>query len=159
MSNNTISAILVVALVILALGSMALGWWARKKRQSGYAQLVEIPAELGEVLGEFEGLYLATTPASNRLDRIAVRGLGFRARTTLQLTEAGIVFIGDRFLPRESITAIGRASWTIDRGVEPDGLSVVSWKLGDDDVESYFRLDDPEGFIATGTDFMKKAEK
>ena len=157
--DKVIAGIVIAAIIAFMLGAMALGWWARKKRQSGYAELAETPADLGTVLGEFEGLYLATTPASDRLNRIAVRGLGFRARTTLQLTEAGIVFIGDRFLPRESVTAIGRASWTIDRGVEPDGLSVVSWKLGDDDVESYFRLDDPEGFIAVAAEFMKKAEK
>lgn len=157
--DKVIAGIVIAAIIAFMLGAMALGWWARTKRQSGYAELAEIPADLGAVLGEFEGLYLATTPAEDRLNRIAVRGLGFRARTTLQLTEAGIVFIGDRFLPRESITAIGRASWTIDRGVEPDGLSVVSWMLGDDAVESYFRLDDPEGFIAVGTEFMKREVK
>ena len=157
MSNNAISAILVVALIVLALGAMALGWWARTKRQSGYAHLVEAPADLGEVFGTFEGLYLATTPADAPLDRIVVNGLGFRERTTLQFTEAGIVFMGDRYLPPTSITGIGRASWTIDRGVEPNGLSVVNWMLGETYVDSYFRLDDPEGFITVGTEFMKRA--
>lgn len=156
MSNNAISAILVVTLIVLALGAMALGWWARKKRQSGYAHLVEAPAELGEVFGSFEGLYLATTPEEAPLDRIVVNGLGFRERTTLQFTEAGIVFMGDRYLPPTSITSVGRASYTIDRGVEPNGLSVVHWMLGDDAVASYFRLDDPEGFITVGTEFLKK---
>lgn len=156
MSNNAISAILVIALIVLALGAMALGWWARKKRQSGYAHLVQAPAELGEVFGSFDGLYLATTPEEAPLDRIVVNGLGFRERTTLQFTEAGIVFMGDRYLPPTSITSVGRASYTIDRGVEPNGLSVVHWMLGDDAVASYFRLDDPEGFITVGTEFLKK---
>ena len=159
MDNNTISAILVITLIVLALGAMALGWWGRKKRQQGYAHLVEAPAELGETFGSFEGLYLATTPADAPLERLVVNGLGFRERTTLQFTEAGIVFMDDTYLPTSSITGIGRASWTIDRGVEPNGLSVVNWILGDDHVDSYFRLDDPEGFIAVGTEYMKKAEK
>ena len=157
MDNNTISAILVITLIVLALGAMALGWWGRKKLQQGYAHLVEAPAELGETFGSFEGLYLATTPADAPLERLVVNGLGFRERTTLQFTEAGIVFMDDTYLPTSSITGIGRASWTIDRGVEPNGLSVVNWILGDDHVDSYFRLDDPEGFIAVGTEFMKKA--
>ena len=159
MDNNSISAILVTTLIVLALGSMALGWWARKKRQSGYAHLVEAPADLGESFGSFEGLYLATTPADAPLERIIVNGLGFRQRTALQFTQAGIVFMGDTYLPTSSITGIGRASWTIDRGVEPNGLSVVNWILGDTNVDSYFRLDDPERFIEVGTEFMKKAEK
>ena len=159
MDNNTISAILVITLIVLALGSMSLGWWARKKRQSGYAHLVEAPADLGETFGVFEGLYLATTPADAPLERLIVNGLGFRERTALKFTDAGIVFMDDRYLPTASITGIGRASWTIDRGVEPNGLSVVNWILGEDSVDSYFRLDDPEGFITVGTEFMKKVEK
>lgn len=157
--DRPLATVVIILVVVLMLGAMALSWWARKKRQSGYAELAAVPADLGVRLGEFEGLYLATTPAGEPLDRIVVRGLGFRARTTLELTEHGIVFMADRYLPRESVTGIGRASWTIDRGVEPDGLSVISWTLGDASVESYFRLDDPEGFITVGTQFMKKAEE
>ena len=157
--DNQLAVVIIVAVVVLMLGSMALSWWARTKRQSGYAELAVVPEDPGARLGAFSGLYLATTPAGQPLDRIVVRGLGFRARTTLELTEQGIVFMGDRYLPRESVTAIGRASWTIDRGVEPDGLSVVSWMLGDAAVDSYFRLDDPEGFITGGTQFLKEEEK
>jgi hypothetical protein len=157
--SKSISAILVIALIALALGAMALGWWARKKRQSGYAHLVEAPDNLGESYGEFTGLYLATTPADAPLERLVVNGLAFRERTTLQFTDAGIVFLGDRYLPTASITGVGRASWTIDRGVEPEGLSVVNWMLGDEAVDSYFRLDDPEGFITVGTEYMKRVEK
>jgi hypothetical protein len=155
--SKVLAAILVIAFIVLALGAMALSWWARGKRQQGYAHLVEAPDDLGEVYGSFTGLYLATTPADRPLERIVVRGLGFRERTTVQFTEAGVVFMGDRYLPPWCVTDIGRASYTIDRGVEPDGLSVIHWMLGDDAVASYFRLDDPEGFIAVGTDFMKKA--
>lgn len=157
--DKPLAAAIIVAVLALMLGAMALSWWARKKRQSGYAQLAAVPESLGASFGEFAGLYLATTPVGAPLDRIVVHGLGFRARTTLEFTEQGIVFMGDRYLPVESVTGIGRASYTIDRGVEPDGLSVVSWMLGDDAVESYFRLDDPEGFITVGEDFMKRAKK
>lgn len=154
--DKPLAAVIICIVLLLMFGAMGLSWWARTKRQSGYAQLAPVPSDLPETIAEFTGLYLATTPAGAPLDRIVVRGLGFRARTVIEFTERGIVFMRDRYLPRESITAIGRASWTIDRGVETDGLSVISWQLGDDAVESYFRLDDPEGFIATGTDFMKK---
>jgi hypothetical protein len=157
--DKPVSVALIIALLVFLFAAMALSWWARKKRQSGYAQLAEAPDDLGETLGAFDGLYLATTPAGEPLNRLVVQGLGFRARTTLQITEVGIVFIGDRYLPRASVTGIGRASYTIDRGVEPNGLSVVSWMLGDEAVDSYFRLDDPEGFITTGAEFMKRAAK
>ena len=157
--DKSATAAFVLFFLAVMLGAMALSWWARKKRQSGYAQLEAPPTELGAELGEFAGLYLATTPAGEPLERIAVRGLGFRARTTLRLTEAGLVFIGDRFIPVASIVDVGRATWTIDRGVEPDGLSVVSWTLGDAVLDSYFRLDDPEGFLRAGTELLKMGKK
>ena len=106
------------------------------------------PTDLGEPLGEFAGLYVATTPTARPLDRVAVRGLGFRERTTIEVVTEGLVFMGDTFIPRAAISAIGSASWTIDRGVSKDGLSVVSWTLGDVQLDSYFRLDDPQGFLA-----------
>ena len=145
--DKTLSTVIIVAAVAVMLGAMALSWWARTKRQSGYAPLVPVPTDLGEPLGEFAGLYLATTPTGRPLDRVAVRGLGFRERTTIEVVTEGLVFMGDTFVPRAAITAIGSASWTIDRGVSKDGLSVVSWTLGDAQLDSYFRLDDPQGFL------------
>ena len=157
--DKSTTATLVVIFLAVMLGAMALSWWARKKRQSGYAQLEAPPADLGAELGEFAGLYLATTPTGEPLNRIAVRGLGYRARTTLVVSEAGLVFIGDRFIPIASIRAVGRASWTIDRGVEPDGLSVVSWTLGESELDSYFRLDDPEAFLRVASAVIETGKK
>jgi len=153
--DKTLSTVIIVIAVAVMLGSMALSWWARGKRQSGYAELVTVPTDLGELLGEFAGLYLASTPTGEPLNRIAVRGLGFRARTTIEVTTAGLVFIADRFVPVANISAIGRASYTIDRGVEPEGLTVISWTLGDAQVESYFRLDDQEGFIRVASSLLE----
>jgi len=149
------TAAIVVVLLCVMLAAMALSWWARKKRQSGYAELATVPTELGALLGEYSGLYLASTPPEEPLNRIAVRGLGFRARTTIEVFTAGLVFIGDRFVPATSITGIGRASYTIDRGVEPDGLTVVSWTLGEAQIDSYFRLDDQEGFLRVASSLTK----
>jgi hypothetical protein len=150
---------IIVFFMAVMLGAMALSWWARKKRQSGYAELALVPTELGELLGEFSGLYLASTPLEEPLNRIAVRGLGFRARTTIEVFTAGLVFIGDRFVPAATIDGIGRASYTIDRGVEPDGLTVVSWSLGDAHIDSYFRLDDPEGFLRVASALTRRSKK
>lgn len=146
--DRTLSTVIIVVAVAAMLGAMALSWWARAKRQSGYAPLVAVPTDLGEPLGDFAGLYLATTPAGRPLDRVVVRGLGFRARTTIEVVSEGLVFMGDTFIPKIAISEIGSASWTIDRAVSKDGLSVVSWTLGDQHLDSYFRFDDPTAFLA-----------
>jgi hypothetical protein len=42
-----------------------------------------------------------------------------------------------------------RATWTIDKAVEAGGLVVISWRLGDRDVDTYVRFDgDTEAFLA-----------
>jgi hypothetical protein len=148
--DRVLSATLVIVLLALLLALMALGWYLRRRRQRGIPSLVAAPASVTNP-HEFAGLYVSTTSADNPLDRIAVRGLGFRARTRVIVADEGIVIPiagqADSYLPSEDILKTGRATWTIDRVVEPDGLVVVDWRLGDRTLASYFRLDDPAGFI------------
>ena len=47
---------------------------------------------------------------------------------------------------KEALRGIRRASWTIDRAVETDGLHLIEWSLGTSAVDSYFRMDEPTGF-------------
>ena len=54
----------------------------------------------------------------------------------------------DTWIPRDALRDRRRATWTIDRVVEPDGLELVEWMLGSRSVDTYLRLDDPSGFDA-----------
>lgn len=150
--DKNVSATIVIVILLLALALMVVSWRRRAKRQSGMNVLIPVPADLGAELATASGLYLATTPAGDRLNRVAVGGLGFRARLTAIVTERGILlpFPGsaDVFLPADALAAVGSASWTIDRGIEPAGLTVVTWTLGDTVVDSYFRFDEPAPFTA-----------
>jgi len=154
--DKVLPAVVIVVVVAVILALMVLSWRRRVRSQSGLAQLAAPPADLGEILGEFSGLYLATTPTGDRYDRIAANGLGFRERGRLVVATTGFVLLVDKFIPIESVSAVGRASWTIDRGVEPDGLSVISWTLGDTGLDSYFRLDDPEGFLEAARSIIQQ---
>jgi hypothetical protein len=150
--DKTVTASLIIALLLVLLGLAALGWRNRQKRQRALAVPAAPPAEQGAVYGEFPGFYVATTMSGERFNRIAVHGLGFRAATTVSVTEAGVVIPiagqRDTFIPAPSILAAAPASWTIDRGVEEDGLTAITWTLGDTTVDSYFRLQDPIGALA-----------
>lgn len=143
---------LVLLLLLAALVGMAVSWFRRKHRQGDLDLFLPVPGDVGAVLASEGGLYLATTPVGDRLNRVAVGGLGFRARLTAVVAEAGILlpFPGARdvFIPASAVRSIDTASWTIDRGIEPGGLTVVSWLLGDTVVDSYFRLDDPQQFTS-----------
>lgn len=137
---------------VLLLALMLWGWLRRRRRQSALAQPAGVPEQIGTVLGTFAGQYLATTSAENALDRIAVHGLGFRGQGALTVTDLGLLLTraGERdlWIPREDLRDIRTATWTIDRSVEPGGLDLVEWVLGERTVDSYFRLSDARGFQA-----------
>ena len=149
--DKNVSAALVIAFLAIVLGLMVLGWYLRRKRQRGIPSLATPPSDLSDAV-EFAGFYVSTTSVENPFDRIAVRGLGFRARTRVVVATEGIVIPiagqPDSFIPSADLAKVDRATWTIDRVVETDGLVVVDWRLGDRTLASYFRLDDPDGFVA-----------
>lgn len=160
MDRSVLLAIVVVFMFVL-LSLLIVGWRRRQKRQSTIAALTAPPPDHGKVLGEFDGKYVATTVADQPFDRIAVHGLGFRGPVCLEVTDAGLVVriagTPDFWIARDAVRGIHRATWTIDRAVEKDGLHVVAWSLGDHDVDSYLRLDEPTLFDAATAGLTEKA--
>jgi hypothetical protein len=150
--DKQLSATLVIVFLAVVLLLMVLGWRARKRRQSVLGEPQHPPADLGTSLGQFPGLYVATTIGGEPLDRVAVRGLGFRARTTVGVSTAGVLIPvagqRDTFIPATDLTGVERATWTIDRVVETGGLVVVRWILDGTAVDSYFRVEDSDGLLA-----------
>ena len=143
--DKNLSAFLVIIFLFLVLGLMVWGWMSRRRRQAHLPALSAVPSEVGEVFGTFAGLYVATALAANPLERIAVRGLGFRSRVVITVAEAGIILAipgqDEVLIPVSSIAASGRSTWAIDRVVEDNGLSTISWSLGNTAVTSSFRLE------------------
>ena len=140
-----------LAFLALLLALMFLGWKLRQRRQRAYAVPHTVPVDDGELLGAFSGFYVATTVADDPLNRIATSGLGFRARVTATVAREGIApgIPGQNiFIPAADLILADRATWTIDRVVEPDGLTRIAWTLGDTRVDSYFRMAEPEAFLA-----------
>jgi hypothetical protein len=137
-----------VAIVFVLLGR---GWRARTRSQAGIGEPAAPPADLGEPTFTEDLLYVASTRAEAPLDRITIAGLGFRARAVLSTAPAGLVLDlagrGPVFIPRESITGVGRATWTIDRVVDTDGLIFVRWLLGTTGIDSYLRSSDPDRLV------------
>lgn len=131
-----------VALVLI--GLMGYGWWRRRRRDSRLtAPGAEAPTD-ARVLARFGGLYVATTAHGDPLERLAVRGLGFRSRAELTVTDAGVVLAltGQEtlFLSRDRLIDASQATVAIDRVVERDGLARLRWRLDDGTVvDSYFR--------------------
>lgn len=104
-----------------------------------------LPAILPAVTdGTFETSYVATVFAERPLDRIWAHGLGVRGKAKLGLSSEGVSVhrVGERgfFIPAASITELGSAQATIDKGVERDGLTTIVWNHGEVALQSVFRF-------------------
>lgn len=137
-----------VALFLL----MRAGWRRRGRGQAGIARPAPAPDTLGDTLAERDLFYVSTTKADDRLDRIVIGGLGFRGRAVVSAHPEGVVLdiAGESpiLIATHDLRSIGRATWTIDRVVESDGLIQLGWRLGDLDVDTYLRdNDDPRALV------------
>jgi hypothetical protein len=92
------------------------------------------------------GFYVATTRHGEALERLAIRGLGFRSRVDVTVTDRGVALdlVGQ---PRMFIPVAHRRrrprTVAIDRVVEPGGLVRLTWRAQHGDatpvVDSYLR--------------------
>ena len=140
----------VLAVCVLAGYGLLVGWRHRAERQQGLPELPSVPADFGpELATALTGLYVSTTTAGNWQDRIVAHGLGRRANGTAELTADGVLIdrINDDaiFLPVGSLTAVGTAPGIAGKVMGlPNGVLIVSWRLGDVELDSGFRADDPQ---------------
>jgi len=146
--GKDVSTLIVIGVVVLLLLLMVTGWYARKRRQAYIGVPQQPPADLASGHPSFSGKYVSTTLAGDQLNRVAVHSLGFRGNCTIEVHEAGIAVFraGERdlWILLADVRGIRRASMTIDRVVESNGLQVIEWTLDGTAVDSFFRMDDPE---------------
>lgn len=140
-----------LALALLAL--MLLGWRRRARRDAGVA--APVGEARGEMRARFDGLYVATTRHDAPLDRLNVRHLAYRSRARVTVTGEGVALDlpGEPtvFLDAARLAGVGRATYTIDRVVERDGLVLIAWTADDGTVcDTYVRLQngDPDALVA-----------
>jgi hypothetical protein len=142
--NQVVFALSIVAVVPL----IAIGFWltvkARRKRQELQLVEPERPSTSGVEAGRGEPVYyLATTYADRPLERIWAYRLGGRGNATLIIGDAiELHRTGEPGLLIQygQVTGFGRASATIDRGVERDGLTTLNWMLGEQEVSTVLRF-------------------
>ena len=133
-----ICAAFVAVLALLAW----LGWRSRRRSQNGIPAPATPPADYRAEV-EAEVFYVATTKADDEYDRIAVHGLGLRTKSRLLVGEQGILLETPEravFTPRTDLLSVERATWTIDRAVEPGGLLRYAWRLGDSELATNIRV-------------------
>lgn len=150
--------ITVLAIIGLGVWGMRRGWQARAARQADLPAPAA-PPELsdGPVAGmagaPVLGMYVATTRAGDLLDRIVVHGLGNRGRAELSLDPRGVRIsrVGEApvWIPVDDLRDVRLGSGQAQKAYEAGGLILIRWRLGDAEVETGFRADDPEQHLTT----------
>jgi hypothetical protein len=155
---------LVLAFLLVLLALMLFGWRRRQQRQRNLPRPLRLPADWGSETMTTSAFYVATTVAREPLNRIAVAGLGYRARAAVGITAHGLRLAipgqSAAYIPAADLRAVERATWAIDRAVEQGGLILIRWQLGDPatdgtQVDSYFRITDP----ATASRFFDSVQQ
>ncbi|MGN8048594.1 PH-like domain-containing protein [Curtobacterium sp. 22159] len=144
----------ILALVVLLFVAMARTWRTRTRKQAEAVPPVGVPADLAPAAGSWDGFTVATTRADQPLERITAGGLGFRSRGGVTVHDTGLVLhqagAPDRWIAADAVRGADRATWAIDRVVEPGGLVRLRWTAtgaaGATDLDTYFRF--PEGDAA-----------
>lgn len=145
--TRELALVLVLAFTALLIAVGVGAWLRRRRRDAGIAVPVgEAPQGATDVFRS-EGLYVATTRHDEPLERLAVKGLAFRSRVDVVVTDRGVALdlVGQPriFLLSERIVGVGQATVAIDRVVERDGLVRIAWTTDSGEtVDSYLRPQD-----------------
>lgn len=156
--SRELSVLVMLLAGCVLLGLMLWGWTRRKRRDSGLVAPLDLRSDAERAADggyRVTGLYVASTATGAPLDRLAISGLAFRAKAEITVSSAGVALAlaGERpvLLAREQLVGVDRATWTVDRVVEPNGLVLLAWRTANDTiVDSYFRLQgtEPKELIA-----------
>ncbi len=130
--TKQIMAIISLALFLLLAGLALRGWRKRSASQSSeFSAPLEALEYFGELLEQAKALYVATTRDSNHLERITAYGLGARGFCQVFIFTEGVLIVrnGERPLAIDSsnITAVELTQVAIDKAVEPNGLTSITW--------------------------------
>lgn len=152
MQDKLIQMTGVLALVIAALGYLALRGW----RGAVIAQQKLLPAlpEVPQLTGAdelFDCQYVVTTVADEPLNRVKAHGLGHRGKAQVHFAQASTDFrpaylvierTGEHTLAIavERLIDIALTNATLDRAVEKDGLVRLRWAANDQSFDTYLRV-------------------
>lgn len=162
--TRELAVLIMVLLGAVILCAMMWGWRRRQRRDAPFAAPTVVP-EHATLIARFDGLYVATTRHGEPLERIAVTPLAYRSRATIDVTDLGVTLAlpgaAAVFVPTDRIVGAGRATWTIDRVVERDGLVFLAWHVDETTVvDSALRLqgDAPEAFLGAVARLLPASE-
>jgi hypothetical protein len=144
---------LFLAVFVLVLAGLWLGWRNRGRRQVAIPDLPSVPDAFGDdLVPPLGGLYVGTTISAEWQNRIVVHTLGQRADAIARLTDAGFLIerqgSGSIFVPTSQLLDARLEPALAGKVVGKGGLLVVRWQHGEIDLDTGLRADDKTQYPA-----------
>lgn len=135
--------ILMLAIAVLILGAMWIGWRRQRGRSKNLASSDELVGS--EVARISRALYVSTTPIGMPFERVAIPGLEYRGRADIIFKADGIEIDLDGERPfairSEAVLGASTGGARVGKAVGTDGLSLLQWQHAGQTLESSFRLE------------------
>lgn len=129
--SRSLFALLVIAVVVIALLAMWLGWRGRLRR--GAQVRTSAVAPMGQLIAAFTRvLYVSTTPIGEPLSRVAVPGLRYRGQAEISVFTDGVTIavVGEEptHIALAQVQGVGSAGRRVGKAVESEGLALLQWQ-------------------------------
>lgn len=142
----TLLFLVIVGLIYFA---MYKNWQGKSKRDSSMKPPLRIGSKTPRV--SYQGTYVATTYATDWLQRVHAHGLSLPSRAELMYFDDGIGFElahTDVFIPVDTIQSVSSTNALAGKVYEAEGMIIVTWQLGDIDVVTGFRASTADDHLA-----------
>jgi len=134
-----------IAVIALAVWGMRRSW-AKKAGQFAHlpAPQTQAPANVEWTAGPVEARFGGTTTTGQWLNRVVTYDLGTPRGVTVAVSRDGLWLTDDTdfqlWLPAQDIVGVRTSRGIAGDVVEPDGMIIVSWTLGDTTLDSGIRV-------------------
>jgi hypothetical protein len=156
----------VVGVIALAAWGMWRGWRRRSERESEQiAPLASIPDNLTPATLQVSGSYVGTVRHGNWMVRLLAHGLGAPGAAVASVHTEGVLF--DRegqeplFIPTTAMTEVTTGRGLAGTVREKDGIAVIGWQWGEEDLDTGFRSPDApaqQAFLTSTVELLGNQE-
>jgi hypothetical protein len=161
-TSRIIFTLVVIAIIGLAVWGMRQAWLGKAKK---FAHLPEpqasAPANSVAVTQAFEARFAGSTVSGQWLNRITVHALGTPRGVVASVHSDGILIKDDGdfslWLPKSDLTEVRAGRGIAGDVVEPEGMVILTWTLGDQSVDTGLRVNrnsDHEEFLKAASDLV-----
>lgn len=127
-------AVLILILFTLGLMYFMLSGWQRRGKKIPIDSLPELPDGDWRAGPATSGIYVSSTLAGMRFERVVSQGLGVKAAAQVYVLAEGVVILregaSDLFIPISAMKEVGLTSGMVGKFAGPDSILVIRWRAG-----------------------------